>query len=55
MMFMYKLNIQNLNESNWIGSKMSLKKNFPNPQKLRNLKFKKYPFWRFDKMEPSNN
>ena len=49
MMFMYKLNIQNLNESNWIGSKMSLKKNFPNPQKLRNLKFKKYPFWRFDK------
>ena len=49
MMFMYKLNIQNLNESNWIGSKMSLKKNFPNPQKLRNLKFKEYPFWRFDK------
>ena len=49
MMFMYKLNIQNINESNWIGSKMSLKKNFPNPQKLRNLKFKEYPFWRFDK------
>ena len=48
-MFMYKLNLQNLNESNWIGSKMALKKNFPNPQKLRNLKFKEYPFWRFDK------
>ena len=28
---------------------MSLKKNFPVPQKLRNMKFKKYPFWRFDK------
>ena len=49
MMFMYKLNLQNLNESNWIGSKMTLKKNFPAPQKLRDLKFKKYPFWRFDK------
>jgi beta-1,4-mannosyl-glycoprotein beta-1,4-N-acetylglucosaminyltransferase len=50
MMFMYKLNLQNLNESNWIGSKMSIKKNFPIPQKLRNLKFKEYPFWRFDKI-----
>jgi beta-1,4-mannosyl-glycoprotein beta-1,4-N-acetylglucosaminyltransferase len=49
MMFMYKLNLKNLNESNWIGSKMSLKKNFLMPQKLRNLKFKDYPFWRFDK------
>ena len=25
-MFMYKLNLQNLNESNWIGSKICLKK-----------------------------
>tara|TARA_B110000914_G_C15396300_1_gene414943 strand:- start:121 stop:924 length:804 start_codon:yes stop_codon:yes gene_type:complete len=51
MMFMYKLNLQNLNENKWIGSKMSLKKNFPMPQVLRNLKFKKYPFWRFDKIK----
>ena len=50
MMFMYKLNLQNLNESNWIGSKMVLKKNFLIPQKLRGLKFKEYPFWRFDKI-----
>ena len=50
MMFMYKLNLQNLNESNWIGSKMVLKKNFLIPQKLRDLKFKNYPFWRFDKI-----
>ena len=50
MMFMYKLNLQNLNESNWIGSKICLKKYFPEPQKLRNLKFKKYPFWRLDKI-----
>ena len=48
-MFMYKLNLQNLDESNWIGSKISLKKNLPVPQKLRNLKFKEYPFWRIDK------
>ena len=45
MMFMYKLNLQNIDESNWIGSKICLK-NFPTPQKLRDLKFKEYPFWR---------
>ena len=49
MMFMYRLNLQNLDESNWIGSKICLKKNFPKPQKLRDLKFKNYPFWRIDK------
>ena len=49
-MFMYKLNLQNLNESNWMGSKIALKKNFPVPQKLRNIKFKEYPFWRLDKI-----
>ncbi len=48
-MFMYKLNLQNLDESDWIGSKICLKKNFPIPQKLRDLKFKNYPFWRLDK------
>ncbi|MDC0530450.1 hypothetical protein OAR89_04160 [Pelagibacteraceae bacterium] len=50
MMFMYKINLQNLKESNWIGSKVCLKKNFPKPQKLRDLKFKDYPFWRVDKL-----
>ena len=49
MMFMYKINLQNLNESNWIGTKAVLKKNMILPQKLRNLKFKDYPFWRIDK------
>ena len=48
-MFMYKLNLQNDNESNWIGSRMCLKKNFPLPQHLRDMKFKNYPFWRIDK------
>ncbi len=48
-MFMYKLNLLNMNENNWHGSKICLKKNFKSPQWLRNLKFKKYPFWRIDK------
>ena len=48
-MFNFKLNLLNENESNWHGSKMCLKKNLKSPQWLRNLKFKKYPFWRIDK------
>ena len=50
-MFMYKLNLQNLNESNWIGSKITKKKNIKSMQDLRNLKFKNYPFWRIDKLD----
>ena len=50
-MFMYKLNLQNLNESNWIGSKITKKKYIKSMQDLRNLKFKKYPFWRIDKYD----
>ena len=49
MMFMYKLNIQNLNESNWMGSRIAKKKDITSMQNLRNIKFKNYPFWRFDK------
>ena len=49
MMFMYKLNLQNVNESNWIGSRIALKKNISNMQKFRDMKFKNYPFWRIDK------
>jgi beta-1,4-mannosyl-glycoprotein beta-1,4-N-acetylglucosaminyltransferase len=48
-MFMYKMNLQTIEESNWIGSKITKKKNITTMQNLRNLKFKKYPFWRFDK------
>jgi len=50
-MFMYKLNLLNLEENNWHGSKICLKKNFRSPQWLRDLKFKKYPFWRIDKIK----
>ena len=50
-MFNYKINLLNETESNWHGSKICLKKNLKSPQWLRNLKFKKYPFWRFDKIK----
>ena len=48
--FDYKLNLLNETEGDWIGSKICLKKNLNSPQWLRDLKFKKYPFWRIDKV-----
>ena len=47
--FDYKLNLLNETEGKWHGSKICLKKNLRSPQWLRDLKFKKYPFWRIDK------
>ena len=49
--FDYKLNLLNETEGGWHGSKICLKKNLKSPQWLRNLKFKKYPFWRIDKIK----
>tara|TARA_B100001123_G_scaffold135243_1_gene156851 strand:+ start:2990 stop:3799 length:810 start_codon:yes stop_codon:yes gene_type:complete len=49
-MFNYKINLLNETENNWHGSKICLKKDLKSPQWLRNLKFKKYPFWRIDKL-----
>ena len=48
-MYTYKLNLQNLDESNWLGSRVTRKKYLTSMQDLRNLKFKKFPFWRIDK------
>ena len=48
--FDYKLNLLNETEGDWFGSKICLKKNLKSPQWLRDLKFKKYPFWRIDKI-----
>ena len=50
-MFMYKFNLLNLKENNWHGSRICLKKNLKSPQWIKNLKFKKYPFWRIDKIK----
>ena len=46
-MFYYKLNLIHKNFT-WYGSKISKKKHLINPQWLRNIKSKKYPFWRLD-------
>jgi len=50
-MFNYKINILNITESGWHGSKICKFKNLKTPHWLRTLKFKKYPFWRFDKIK----
>ena len=49
--FDYKLNLLNVTEGEWLGSKICLRKHLKSPQWLRNLKFKKYPFWRIDKIK----
>ena len=46
-MFYYKLNLY-YNDFIWAGSKAVKYKNFVSPQWLRNVKSKKYPFWRLD-------
>jgi len=45
--FYYKLNLKYPN-INWYGSRACKKKFLLSPQWLRNLKSKKYPFWRLD-------
>ena len=46
-MFYYKFNLK-LPNLIWTGTKGCKKKNLINPQWLRNIKDKKYPFWRLD-------
>ena len=46
-MFYYKLNLF-YKELVWNGSRACSKKRLKSPQWLRNIKNKKYPFWRFD-------
>ena len=46
-MFYYKFNLK-LPDHNWIGTKACKKKNLITPQWLRNIKDKKYPFFRID-------
>jgi beta-1,4-mannosyl-glycoprotein beta-1,4-N-acetylglucosaminyltransferase len=49
-MFYYKFNLKNITEPYWFGTRACKKKYLKSPQWLRNKKFKKYPFWRFDKL-----
>ena len=46
-MFYYKLNLVQ-RFSFGMGLKICKKKDLKSPQWLRNIKSKKYPFWRFD-------
>ena len=45
--FNYKFNLEDKNYK-WFGTRMCLYKNLKSPQWLRNIKAKKYPFWRLD-------
>ena len=46
-MFYYKFNL-NYENFIWFGTKATKRKNFLSPQWMRNIKNKKYPFWRID-------
>jgi len=52
--FYYKINMQNATLPFWYGSRISFKKHLKSPQWLRNIKFKKRPFWRIDKIQHNN-
>ncbi len=47
--FQSKLNLQNVTEKYWMGTKICQKKYLKSPQWLRNIKIKKRPFWKFYK------
>jgi len=52
--FYYKFNLHNLKNPHWYGSRICVKKYLKSPQWLRDLKFKKRPFWRIDKLRLNN-
>ncbi len=52
--FYYKFNLQSRENPYWMGSRICIKKYLKSPQWLRDLKFKKRPFWRLDKMRLNN-
>ena len=52
--FYYKLNLQSEKNPYWLGTRLCIKKHLKSPQWLRDLKFKKRPFWRIDKLRLNN-
>jgi len=48
--YYYKLNLANVSNPIWRGSKACIKKYLKSPQWLRELKIKKRPWWRLDKI-----
>ena len=54
MHFYYKFNMHSTVNPFWYGSRICVKKYLKSPQWLRDLKFKKRPFWRIDKFRLNN-
>src|SRR5210317_1233716 len=54
MHFYYKFNMHSTVNPFWYGSRICVKKYLKSPQWLRDLKFKKRPFWRIDKYRLNN-
>ena len=54
MHFYYKINLQSQLNPKWYGSRICIKKYLKSPQWLRELKFKRRPFWRLDKIRLNN-
>jgi len=52
--YYYKMNLQSTLNPNWYGSRICIKRFLKSPQWLRDLKFKKRPFWRIDKLRLNN-
>ena len=52
--FYYKINLMSNNNPYWYGTRICVKKYLKSPQWLRDLKFKKRPFWRIDKLRLNN-
>tara|TARA_B100001250_G_C19588742_1_gene695406 strand:- start:33 stop:845 length:813 start_codon:yes stop_codon:yes gene_type:complete len=52
--YYYKINLQSQKNPFWFGSRICVKKFLKSPQWLRDLKFKKRPFWRIDKIRLNN-
>ncbi len=44
--FQSKINLLNISEGDWAGTRICQKKNLKSPQWLRNIKVKKKPFWK---------
>ena len=47
--FQSKINLLNISDGFWAGTKICQKKNLKSPQWLRNIKIKERPFWNFFK------
>ena len=50
-MFYYKINLQNVTNPFWYGSRICKKKYLKTPQWIRDQKIKKFPLWKFYKIK----